>query len=212
MELLSLQRGDLEILGRVRHGQGEPQGAQGQKAGDGDKAAKKEYSSLLTNHADSHMDQMLYNGGALDIATSSIIVDPMHALQLNAGKVVWKWTIGNRMDAEGRERVADFLNEINVMLDIREKGKRDRNQKWFTASAFDEFVLGIQWDKKSKSLGLAHNVYAIIERVYADATRDTTAARIVREAAPQQAAPQQVAQPLPKPAAAKGRRKRVQPR
>ena len=94
MELLSLQRGDLEILGRVRHGQGEPQGAQGQKAGDGDKAAKKEYSSLLTNHADSHMDQMLYNGGALDIATSSIIVDPMHALQLNAGKVVWKWTIG----------------------------------------------------------------------------------------------------------------------
>ena len=145
-------------------------------------------------------------------STSSIIVDPMHALQLNAGKVVWKWTIGNRMDAEGRERVADFLNEINVMLDIREKGKRDRNQKWFTASAFDEFVLGIQWDKKSKSLGLAHNVYAIIERVYADATRDTTAARIVREAAPQQAAPQQVAQPLPKPAAAKGRRKRVQPR
>ena len=182
------------------------------KAKGDDDAAKKEYNAIITAHALTHMDQMLYQGGSLYISTSSIIVDPMHALQLNAGKVTWKWTIGNRMDAEGRERVAEFLIEINLSLDIREKGKRDRSQKWFSASAFDEFVLGIQWDKKSKSLGLARNIYSIMERVYADASRQATAARIrLAVAVTQPSLPPPPPLPLSAPPKRKASRKRAAP-
>ena len=151
------------------------------KAGEDDDA-KKEYDKILKEHADSHMDQMLYQRGALHISTSSMIVDPMHALQLNLGKVSWKWSFGNRMDPKGRERVAEYLNEIELSLDIREKGKRERSQKWFTASAFDEFVLGPEWDKKSKSPGLTQNIYEIAARVHADAAQVADAARIQGQA------------------------------
>ena len=47
-----------------------------------------------------------------------------------------------------------------------EKGKRDPGQKWFSAAQVDEFVLGTDYYKKSKSPGLIKNILAICELVF----------------------------------------------
>ena len=70
------------------------------------------------------------------------------------------------MTPEDRELVAEYLSEIGLHLDIREKGKRDPGQKWFSAAQVDQFVLGDSHFKGSKSPGLAKNVLAIIELIF----------------------------------------------
>ena len=54
------------------------------------------------------------------------------------------------------------LNAINVPLDVRAKGKRNPEQKWFSSSQFDEFMLGTAMHHKSKSPGLAENTWALV--------------------------------------------------
>eukprot|EP00965_Chrysotila_dentata_P081590 2694115-Pleurochrysis_carterae.AAC.1 len=66
----------------------------------------------------------------------------MHCLELNLAKTAWKHSFGNHMLPHHRERVDEYLNAIGTPLDIREKGKRDGSQKWFTASSFDDYVGG----------------------------------------------------------------------
>ena len=69
------------------------------------------------------------------------------------------------MSDQQRERVAAYLLGIGVFLDIRPKGKRNPEQKWFSGSQFDEFVLGVLMRRKSKSPGLVKNILALIELV-----------------------------------------------
>ena len=70
------------------------------------------------------------------------------------------------MTDDDRERVAAYLMEIGVHLDIKAKGKRDPQQKWFSAAQCDEFVLGSEYYKKSKSPGLVKNILAICELIF----------------------------------------------
>ena len=86
----------------------------------------------------------------------------MHCLELNLLKTTWKYAFGDRMTSEDRELVAEYLSSIGLHLDIREKGKRDPGQKWFSAAQVDEFVLGVSHYKHSKSPGLVKNVLALL--------------------------------------------------
>ena len=132
------------------------------------KAAKRELDSRLKVHADTHGDALLLEPLILEnkSGTKPLIVDPMHCLELNLLKTLWKYAFGDRMTSEDRELVAAYLSEIGLHLDIREKGKRDPGQKWFSAAQVDEFVLGDSHFKHSKSPGLVKNVLAIVDCIF----------------------------------------------
>ena len=91
------------------------------RAADDDKEAKALLKSKLKAHADAHFDQLLLERLVVRLGTSWLIVDPMHGLELNVAKTGWKYTIGDRMLEPHRERVAEYLNEIDCPLDVREK-------------------------------------------------------------------------------------------
>ena len=132
------------------------------------KAARKELATVLREHAEMHGDAILLEALILSnkSGTKILIVDPMHCLELNLLKTLWKYAFGDRMTPEDRELVAECLSEIGLHLDIRERGKRNPDQKWFSAAQVDEFVLGVSHFKNSKSPGLVKNVLAIIERIF----------------------------------------------
>ena len=136
------------------------------------KAAKKELDEKLKVHADEHGDALLLQPLILThrSGTKVLVLDPMHCLELNLLKTLWKYAFGDRMTAEDREEVAEYLNEIGLHLDIQEKGKRNPSQKWFSAAQVDEFVLGAAHFKHSKSPGLVKNVLAIVERIFDQTT------------------------------------------
>ena len=129
------------------------------------KEAKKELDLILKEHTESHGDAFLLEPLIMinQSGTKPFIIDPMHALELNLLKTLWKYAFGDRMTDEDREMVAEYLSAIGLHLDIRAKGKRDPGQKWFSSTQVDEFVLGQELMSKSKSPGLVRNVLAIIE-------------------------------------------------
>ena len=108
-----------------------------------DRSIKKLYDNEMKLHANAHGDQILYQPPVIPgIDMDVFIIDPLHALLLNLPKTAWKYAFGDRMDADQRERAAAYLTSIGCHLDLREKGKRDPQQKWFSGSQWDEFVLG----------------------------------------------------------------------
>eukprot|EP00965_Chrysotila_dentata_P124195 4104591-Pleurochrysis_carterae.AAC.1 len=127
----------------------------------------------------------------------------MHCLQLNVAKTAWKYSIGDRMEEHQRIRVAKYLDSIGCALDIRAKGQRNPEQKWFSASTFDQFCCGSVASESSQSPGLATNIWAIIERIV-----DQPAS-----VAPVAAQPPAPARPAPAraPAPSRSRRKRAAP-
>jgi hypothetical protein len=142
--------------------------ASGAGESDSRKEAKKELDSILKEHADLHGDALLLEPLIMTNMSGTIcmIVDPMHCLELNLAKTLWKYSFGDRMTAADRELVAEYLSAIGLHLDIREKGKRDPGQKWFSSAQVDEFVLGDAHYSKSKSPGLVKNILAIIELIF----------------------------------------------
>eukprot|EP00965_Chrysotila_dentata_P107308 3544722-Pleurochrysis_carterae.AAC.1 len=96
------------------------------------------------------MDATPLEAPIVRMGTEAYIVDPMHCLALNLAKTAWKHSFGNRMLPHHRERVAAYLNSIGCALDICEKGKRDDQQRWFSASTVDEYVCGDSRSKNSK--------------------------------------------------------------
>eukprot|EP00965_Chrysotila_dentata_P261876 6214393-Pleurochrysis_carterae.AAC.3 len=136
------------------------------RAADDEEAAKKELSQLLSTHAKTHIGATYLSAPVIRVGTDFLIVDGMHCLQLNVAKTAWKYSIGDRMEEHHRIRVAKYLDAINCPLDIRAKGQRNPEQKWFSASSFDQFVCGKQASEASQSPGLATNIWAIIERIY----------------------------------------------
>ena len=142
--------------------------ASGAAESDSRKEAKKELDSILKEHADLHGDALLLEPLIMTNMSGTIcmIVDPMHCLELNLAKTLWKYSFGDRMTAADRELVAEYLSAIGLHLDIREKGKRDPGQKWFSSAQVDEFVLGDAHYSKSKSPGLVKNILAIIELIF----------------------------------------------
>jgi hypothetical protein len=95
------------------------------------------------------------------------------------------------MDDKGRERVAAFLDSIGLPLDVREKGKRDRQQKWFSSSGFDAFVLGNTSARSTPkgpsplALPACGNIslWEVIHCVYHRSIEDAEAARLQSQAA-----------------------------
>jgi hypothetical protein len=136
------------------------------------KAAKAELDGILKAHAELHGDALLLEPLIMlnKSGTKCFIVDPMHGLELNLMKTLWKYSFGDRMTDYDRELVAEYLSSINLHLDIRAKGKRDPQQKWFSAAQCDEFVLGSEYFKKAKSPGLIKNVLAICEIIFDKST------------------------------------------
>ena len=138
------------------------------RAAHGDSAARKEAKAELEKklkaQADLHGDAILLERLIMKnkSGTKPFIIDPMHCLELNLLKTLWKYAFGDRMTDMDRELVAEYLSSIGLHLDIRAKGKRDPGQKWFSAAQVDEFVLGWGHFKKSKSPGLVANILAIL--------------------------------------------------
>ena len=132
------------------------------------KAAKLELDKKLKSHAETHGDAVFLEPLIMKnkSGTKVFIVDPMHCLELNLLKTLWKYSFGDRMTAADCELVAEYLMSIGLHLDIKEKGKRDPGQKWFSAAQVDEFVLGTDYYKKSKSPGLIKNILAFCELVF----------------------------------------------
>eukprot|EP00965_Chrysotila_dentata_P014330 474892-Pleurochrysis_carterae.AAC.1 len=110
------------------------------RAADENDDALKDLTALLKAHAATHMDATLLEAPIVRMGTEAYKVDPMHCLELNLAKTAWKHSFGIRMLPHHRERVAAYLDSIGCVLDIREKGKRDIQQKWFSASTVDEYV------------------------------------------------------------------------
>ena len=120
-----------------------------------DRAIKKIYDNEMKAHSDTHGDQILHEPPIVaGIDMDKFIVDPLHCLLLNLPKTAWKYSFGDRMDADQRERAAAYLSSVGLHLDIREKGKRDPQQKWFSGSQFDQFVLGTGVKKNQRVLAL----------------------------------------------------------
>ena len=120
-----------------------------------DRTIKKIYDAEMKAHSDSHGDQLLYEPPIIEgIDMDAFIIDPLHALLLNLPKTGWKYSFGDTMDADQRERAAAYLSSVGLHLDIREKGKRDPQQKWFSGGQFDEFVLGTMVKKNRRALAL----------------------------------------------------------
>jgi hypothetical protein len=132
------------------------------------KAAKTELDLKLKTHADLHGDAILFAELIMTnkSGTKPYLIDPMHCLELNLMKTLWKYSFGDRMTAADREMVAEYLSSIGLHLDIREKGKRDPCQKWFSSTQVDQYVLGSSHFKKSKSPGLVRNTLAICEIIF----------------------------------------------
>ena len=137
------------------------------EAAKSDKIAKKALNDELKEHADVHADTLKYEDQVIKVGTNRYVVDPLHCLLLNLGKTAWKYSFGDVMDPDQREQVAAYLTTINLFLDIREKGKREQSQKWFSGAQFDDFVVGVlHGASRSKSPGLVRNILAIVELVY----------------------------------------------
>ena len=153
------------------------------------KEAKKELDMIMKAHADLHGDALLLEPLIMTNAsgTKPFIIDPMHCLELNVMKTLWKYSFGDRMTDADRELVAEYLSSIGLHLDIRAKGKRDPGQKWFSAAQADEFVLGADHFSKSKSPGLVKNILNIISIIFdkPTAVADSLAAAAAEPAAPE---------------------------
>ena len=146
---------------RARSGAGAPDSADR-------KETKKELDAILKDHADLHGDALFLEPLIMNnkSGTRPFIIDPMHCLELNLMKTLWKYSFGDRMTDGDWELVAEYLSEIGLHLDIRAKGKRDPGQKWFSAAQVDEFMLGREIRSKSKSPGMVMNVLAIVEIIF----------------------------------------------
>ena len=124
--------------------------------------------ATLKAHADLHGDALLLEPLIIQnlSGTKCYIIDPMHCLELNLMKTLWKYSFGDRTSDGDRDLVAEYLTSIDLHLGIRAKGKRDPGQKWFSSTQCDEFVLGVSHFSKSKSPGLVKNVYAILDIIF----------------------------------------------
>ena len=140
-----------------------------ERARNGNKIAQGLLRKRMSEHAEHHIDALLLEPMSVRVGTDFFIVDPMHAFQLNLIKTAWKYSFGDRMEEEQRSSVAEYLDEIDLGLDIRVKGKRNPEQKWFRAAQVDDFFLGCEEGSRHVP-PLADNIWAIVERVFPSPT------------------------------------------
>jgi hypothetical protein len=82
------------------------------------KEAKNELDGILKEHADLHGDALLLEPLIMhnQSGTKPFSIDPMHCLELNLMKTLWKYSFGDRMTDGDRELVAEYLSEIGLHL------------------------------------------------------------------------------------------------
>ena len=59
-------------------------------AATGDAAARVELAAVEKSHGDTHFDVLLYEPIVIHLNADRFIIDPMHALELNIVKTIWK--------------------------------------------------------------------------------------------------------------------------
>eukprot|EP00965_Chrysotila_dentata_P237790 6202130-Pleurochrysis_carterae.AAC.2 len=67
------------------------------RAANEDDNARMELAKLMKEHADARMGAVYLDAPVVRVGTDSLIVDPMHCLELNLAKTAWKHSFGNRM-------------------------------------------------------------------------------------------------------------------
>eukprot|EP00965_Chrysotila_dentata_P119334 3944958-Pleurochrysis_carterae.AAC.3 len=107
-----------------------------------DKQAMAELNTLLGKHASMHLDQTLFSQPVLRVGTDIFIVDPLHALNLNAAKVVWKYSFMDKMEDTSRELASAYMESIDCYLHLRTKGQCNLEQRFMTGATVDDFVMG----------------------------------------------------------------------
>ena len=83
----------------------------------------------------------------------------LHGIDINLPEKVMKFSFHDPVlldsDPDLRPQIAAFYAHIGCSLDLREKGERDANRKWFHGSVWHyDFVLG----QNKLSLGLDMNI------------------------------------------------------
>eukprot|EP00965_Chrysotila_dentata_P213289 6187544-Pleurochrysis_carterae.AAC.1 len=108
------------------------------------------------------------------------------------------------------EKVKPYLDSIGCPFDVRAKGSRNLEQKWFSAASVDEFDMSNNASSNLNSPGLASSIWALVEAVFhrelpvrqlTAASRTSTAAAGSRPSAQQQQQQQQAAASAERPAA-----------
>lgn len=112
------------------------------------KAGKAAFSRWRMDHAHRHHnvqpgtygEPMLHH-----VDFSNVILDGLHAAELNLPKIPWKHTILNNASDDARQALSDMLKEWRHPLDCRRKDdNRARAQKWFTGEKWASFCAGIK--------------------------------------------------------------------
>ena len=75
-----------------------------ERARNGNKIAQGLLRKRMSEHAEHHIDALLLEPMSVRVGTDFFIVDPMHAFQLNLIKTAWKYSFGDRMEEEQRNR------------------------------------------------------------------------------------------------------------
>ena len=168
----------------------------GNKSSDGKKAQAKrakQYAKLHPSGQGEHMCPLTM------LAMLFIIIDPLHCLMLNLPKVIWKYSFGDRMTNDQRELVAQYLTDIGLPLDVRNKNDgRDANKKWFSGADFQKFCEGTG-PADNPGPGLGEHIKAIMDIIYYKCPApDADADEQLPAAAPPAATP--AATPVPMPA------------
>ena len=135
----------------------------GDKSTDGKKATTKRAKAYAKVHPSGQAEHM---PPLTMLAMICIIIDPLHCLMLNLPKVIWKYSFGDRMTNDQRELVAQYLTDIGLPLDVRNKNDgRDANKKWFSGADFQKFVEGTG-PLDNPGPGLAEHIKAIMDIIY----------------------------------------------
>ena len=62
-----------------------------------DKVAVKELDSLFKNFAEGHIDSIYLDPSVLDVHSDFYIIDPLHCLELNLAKILYKYCFADKM-------------------------------------------------------------------------------------------------------------------
>jgi len=107
-------------------------------------AGKKVLSSFLSSHKRKHRGTHPGEAGIplFSAGLSRWIVDLLH-VDLNHGKLVWKWALTRRLPADVRAAISEYLKSVGLPLDLRTKEEgRVAADKFYEGGHWHVFCYG----------------------------------------------------------------------